>query len=88
MTKENINLVVPFKVLCKVERITESDDVSKNNKTKKYDISFITRYRGLELKAKKYGLDVPDAVIVELVHANDHFKSIKKDFSLFLLQSF
>jgi recombination protein RecT len=52
----------------------------KNNKTKKYDISFITRYRGLELKAKKYGLDVPDAVIVELVHANDHFKSIKKDF--------
>jgi recombination protein RecT len=50
----------------------------KNNTTKKYDIGFIEGYRGIELKAKKYGLDTPDAVIVELVYANDKFKVIKK----------
>lgn len=51
----------------------------KNNTTNKYDIAFIPGYRGLEMKATKYGLDVPDAVIVELVHKNDKFKPIKKD---------
>lgn len=51
----------------------------KNNKTGKYDIGFIDGYRGIELKAVKYGLDVPDGVIVELVYANDTFKPIKKD---------
>ncbi|HUV85186.1 MAG TPA: hypothetical protein VMV86_05705 [Methanosarcinales archaeon] len=50
----------------------------KNNALNKYDIVFIEGYRGLELKAKKYGLDVPDSVIVELVHANDKFKVLKK----------
>lgn len=51
----------------------------KNNKTGKYDIGFIDGYRGIEMKAVKYGLDIPDSVIVELVYANDHFKPIKKD---------
>jgi recombination protein RecT len=51
----------------------------RNNKTGKYDIGFIDGYRGIELKAVKYGLDVPDSVIVELVYANDAFKPIKKD---------
>lgn len=51
----------------------------KNNTTGKYDIGFIEGYRGMELKAKKYGLDIPDGVIVELVYSNDRFKSIKKD---------
>jgi recombination protein RecT len=51
----------------------------KNNSTGKYDIVFIEGYRGIELKAKKYGLDIPDHVIVELVYSNDRFKSIKKD---------
>lgn len=51
----------------------------KNNKTEKYDIGFIDGYRGIELKAVKYGLDVPDDVTVELVYANDNFKPIKKD---------
>ena len=51
----------------------------KNNAKNKYDIGFIEGYRGIELKAVKYGLDVPDAVIVELVHKNDTFKVIKKD---------
>lgn len=51
----------------------------KNNNTNKYDIVFIEGYRGLELKAKKYGLDVPDDVVVELIYSTDRFKVIKKD---------
>ena len=50
----------------------------KNNTSGKYDIVFIDGYRGIELTAKKYGQDVPDAVIVELVYTHDKFKSIKK----------
>ncbi len=53
----------------------------KNNSTSKYDIGFIIGYNGLELKAKKYGLDVPTGVTIELVYANDGFKQIKKDFN-------
>ncbi|MEF3309334.1 recombinase RecT [Paenibacillus sp. GYB004] len=45
----------------------------------KYDIGFVEGYRGMELKAVKYGLDVPDRVIVEVVYATDRFKSFKKD---------
>ncbi len=51
----------------------------KNKKTNKYDMSLTDGYRGLELKAVKYGLDVPDAVTVELVYSKDKFKAIKKD---------
>ncbi len=51
----------------------------KNNHTQKYDIVFIEGYRGKELKAKKYGLDIPDDVIVEVVYSTDTFKPIKKD---------
>lgn len=51
----------------------------KNNATKKYDINFMMGYRGMELKAKKYGVDVPNDVIIELVYSNDIFKQYKKD---------
>jgi len=51
----------------------------KNNKTAKYDIGFLEGYRGKELKARKYGFEVPDNVIVEVVYKNDHFKPLKKD---------
>lgn len=51
----------------------------KNNSTGKYDIGFVEGYRGLELKAIKYGAEVPDSTTVELVYKNDRFKSIKKD---------
>lgn len=51
----------------------------KNKATNKYDITFIPGYRGIELKAKKYGLDIPDEVVVELVFAKDKFVQIKKD---------
>ena len=51
----------------------------KNKNTGKYDITFMPGYRGIELKAKKYGLDVPDNIVVELVYDNDTFKPIKKD---------
>lgn len=51
----------------------------KNNGLNKYDVVFIPGYKGIELKAKKYGFNVPDDVIVELVYKNDDFKVIKKD---------
>jgi len=53
----------------------------KNSATKLYDISFRVEYKGCQLKAMKYGLDVekPDDVIVELKYKNDVFKPIKKD---------
>lgn len=51
----------------------------KNNTTQKYDIVFIEGYRGIELKAEKYGLDIPNTVVVELVYSNDTFRQIKKD---------
>lgn len=50
----------------------------KNNSAGKYDVGFIIGYRGQEMKAKKYGLDVPDNIIVELVYSKDKFKAIKK----------
>lgn len=52
----------------------------KNNTINKYDIVFIPGYRGKELTATKYGLEVPVDVVVELVFENDKFKPIKKDF--------
>jgi recombination protein RecT len=51
----------------------------KNNSTGKYDITFMMGYQGLQLKAKKYGYDVPDQVVVELVYETDEFETIKKD---------
>lgn len=50
----------------------------KDNSTQKYNLTFMPGYRGIELKAKKYGLDVPDIVIIELVYSTDIFKSLKK----------
>jgi len=52
----------------------------KNNKTNQYDIVPIEGYNGLELKAVKYGHDVPDDVIFELKYSTDKFKSYKKNF--------
>ena len=51
----------------------------KNNKTNKFDITFIPGYNGIEIKAKKYGLNPPDNAIIELVFSTDQFKQIKKD---------
>lgn len=51
----------------------------KNKATGKYDITLMMGYRGIELKARKYGLDVPNEVIVELVYSNDLFAAFKKD---------
>jgi recombination protein RecT len=53
----------------------------KNKKTNQYDIGFIIGYRGLELKAKKYGLDIPDDVIIEVVYSNDEFIEHKKGYN-------
>lgn len=51
----------------------------KNKHTGKYDITFIMGYKGIEIKATKYGFDVPDQVIIELVYSTDVFKQFKKD---------
>lgn len=51
----------------------------KNGATGKYDIVFLVGYRGCELKAKKYGIDMPDDVVIELVYSTDNFKQIKRD---------
>ncbi len=52
----------------------------KDNATQKYNLTFIPGYRGRELKAKKYGLGVPDDVVVSLVYSNDVFKPHMKSF--------
>lgn len=51
----------------------------KNTRNNKYDIVFLIGYKGCELKARKYGFDVPDDVVVELVYSTDRFKQIKRD---------
>lgn len=51
----------------------------KNTANNKYDMGFVIGYRGMELKAKKYGLEVPIDVVVELVYSTDKFKQFKKD---------
>lgn len=51
----------------------------KNNNLQKYEITFIPGYKGEQIKASKYGIDVPDEVIVELVYSTDSFRAIKKD---------
>lgn len=53
----------------------------KNKKTNKYDITLMEGFNGLELKARKYGYEVPDDVIFELKYSTDHFKSLKKNIS-------
>ncbi len=51
----------------------------KNSNSQKFDIGFIMGYKGIEIKAKKYGFDVPDDVIIEIVYSTDDFKQFKKD---------
>lgn len=50
----------------------------KNKKTNQYEVTFIEGYNGMELKANKYGYDVPDEVVFELKYSTDKFKSHKK----------
>jgi recombination protein RecT len=51
----------------------------KNKHTKKYDFTFIEGYMGKEVKVRKYGIDIPTEVIVELIYDTDKFKAYKKD---------
>lgn len=52
-----------------------------NKATGKFTITALHGYRGIQLVAKKYGLDeeTPDSVTVELVFSNDTFTVNKKD---------
>lgn len=51
----------------------------KNNKSGKYDVTFMEGYEGKEVKAKKYALEIPKDVTFELVFSNDNFIPHKKD---------
>jgi len=51
-----------------------------NGKNGKYDIDLQTGYKGLIYKAKKFAIDPPKDIVVELVHENDHFKPLKSNF--------
>lgn len=55
----------------------------KNNDKQMYNISFIPGYRGREIIAFKYGLHIPESVIIQLVYKNDkftpHFNDAKHD---------
>lgn len=50
-------------------------------KAGKWGIVFIKGYVGLEIIARKYGMDTPDDIIVDIVYKNDSFVPIKKDVS-------
>jgi recombination protein RecT len=51
----------------------------KNARTNKFDIGFLKGYRGLELIAVRFGVDIPKNAIIELVYSTDLFVPIKKD---------
>jgi len=51
----------------------------KNNKTKKYDITLMPGYNGIQYIAEKYAVETPVAVTTELVYKTDAFKPIKKN---------
>jgi recombination protein RecT len=50
----------------------------KNNTTNQYDIGFVKGYEGIEMLSKKYALEPPANVIVELVYETDTFQPHKK----------
>lgn len=50
----------------------------KNNKTGKYELDLMPGYRGIELKARLYGVNVPKNVTAEVVRKNDKFSIVKK----------
>jgi recombination protein RecT len=51
----------------------------KNGSSGQFDINFMMGFRGMEIKAKKYGFEAPDSVIVKVVYANEKFIPIWKD---------
>jgi recombination protein RecT len=86
-TWQNVNMELLVRNVVSSARIgldpSQSNHINlipyKNTAIKKYDIGFIDGYRGKELKVKKYGLDIPDDIIVELKYSTDKFKAFKKD---------
>ncbi len=51
----------------------------KGSASNQYDVGFIVGYKGKEIRARKYGLEVPDDIVVELVYSKDVFIQFKKD---------
>lgn len=50
-----------------------------NGKNKKYDLELQTGFKGLMYIAKKYALNPPKKIVIELVHKNDHFAVLKSN---------
>lgn len=51
----------------------------KNRTNNNYDMTLMRGYSGIEYVAKKYALDPPVDVVIELIYSTDSFKPIKKD---------
>lgn len=51
----------------------------KNRTTGVYDMTFMRGYSGIEYVARKYALDPPLDVVIEIIYSTDTFKPIKKD---------
>ena len=56
-----------------------SFSIIKKIESNKYDVDFMIGYKGLELKAIKYGMNPPENITIELVYKNDYFVPLKKD---------
>lgn len=49
-----------------------------NIKNKNYDLNCMIGYKGLQIKATKYGLDMPDNIRIQVVMENDKFKPLMR----------
>lgn len=49
------------------------------NKSGMYDVVFVEDVKCMETVARKYGVNCPENITVELIHQNDKFSLIKKD---------
>ena len=51
------------------------------NKSLGYDITFVEGVKCMETLARRYGINCPENITVELIYSNDEFSLIKKDIS-------
>src|SRR3990172_3022731 len=51
------------------------------NKSGKSDVVFVEDVRCMELLARRYGVNCPENITVELIYSTDKFSIIKKDLS-------
>lgn len=51
----------------------------KNKGTNLFDVVFVEDVRCMEVLARRYGINCPENITVELIYSNDEFTLIKKD---------